>query len=93
MKKFEASGESFRHLQRFFPAARRLLKRRKKAPTCFYKKREHTAEGLKVDRDSSSLPFFLIFVLLTKITYFSMKDILDHAYKVYIGKEHQTLAN
>ena len=63
----------------------------KKAPTRFYKKWEHTAEGLKVDQDSSSSPFFLIFVLPTKIASFFMKDIIDHAYKVYKVKEHQTL--
>ena len=93
MRKFVASGESFRRLQRFFATTRRLLKRRKKAPTCFYKKREYTAEGLKVDRDSSSLPFFLIFVLLKKITSFFVKDIIDHTYKVYRGIEYQTLVS
>ena len=64
---------------------------RKKASTHFYKKWEHTVEGLKVDRDSFSSPFFLIFVLPTKIVSFFVKDILDHAYMVYRGKEHQTL--
>ena len=39
-------------------AIRRLLLRRKKAPTRFYKEREHTAEGLKVYRVGSSSPFF-----------------------------------
>ena len=62
-------------------------------PTRFYKEREYTVEGLKVDRDSSSLPFFLIFVLLIKIISFFVKDILDHTYKVYRGKEHQTLVS
>ena len=53
----------------------------------FYKKREHTAEGLKVDRGNSSSPFFLIFVLPTKITSFFVKEIINHTYKVYKGKE------
>jgi len=39
-------------------AARDHLKRRKKAPTRFYKEREHTAEGLEVYRVGSSSPFF-----------------------------------
>ena len=93
VKNFTVSGESFRCPQRFFSTARRLLKRRKKASTCFYKKREHTAEYLKVDRDSSFSPFFLIFILPTKITSFFMKDIIDHTYKVYRGIEHQTLVS
>ena len=59
----------------------------------FYKKWEHTTEGLTVDRDSSSSPFFLIFILPTKITSFFMKDILDHAYKVYRDIKYQTLVS
>ena len=84
MQKFATSVESFR--QRLFAAAIRLLKRRKKAPMHFYKKREHTAEGLKVDWDSSSSTFFLIFVFPTKMISFFVKDIIDHTYKVYRGK-------
>ena len=90
---FAASRESFRCPKRLFVAARKLFKRRKRAPTRFYKKWEHTAEGLKVDRGNSSSPFFLISVLPIKITYFLIKDILNHAYKVYRGKEHQTLVS
>ena len=86
VRKFLASRGSFRRPQRFFVAARRLLKRRKNAPTCFYKKWEHTAEGLKIDQGSSSSPFFLIFVLPIKITSFFVKNILDHTYKVYRDK-------
>ena len=35
--------------------------------------------------------YFHIFVLPTKISFFIFERILDHAYKVYEGKETQTL--
>ena len=86
VRKFASSGEIFRHPQRFFASARRILKMRKKVPTRFYKKREHMTEGLKVNRGSSASPFFLIFVLPTKIISFFVKDIIYQAYKVYRDK-------
>ena len=43
---------------RCLAASREHLKKRKKAPTRFYKEREHTAEGLEVYRVGSSSPFF-----------------------------------
>ena len=49
----------------------------------FYKMREHTIEGLEVDRASSSSFFFKIFVLPTKISSFLVKELIDQSYTIY----------
>ena len=55
---FAAVEDPFGRPWRCLVAAREHLKRRKKAPTHFYKEREHTAEELEVYRVGSSSPFF-----------------------------------
>ena len=71
--------------------ARKYLKRRKKTLTRFYNKREHTAEALEVHHAGSLLFFFSIFVPQTKIKSFFVKDLIDHAKKVYKVRKLQTL--
>ena len=68
---------------KYLTAAIRFLKRRKKAPMRFYKKREHTIEGIEVYRARSSSPFSLILVLLTRISSFFVKEVIDQSYKIY----------
>ena len=80
MRLFAATREFSLLLRRSIAAARKYLKRKKKAPTRFYGKREHTTEGLSRRFFSD---FFLIFVLPTKIINFFYKVLIDHTYKVY----------
>ena len=59
--------------------------------TRFYKEREHIAEALEDYRAGSSPFFFPVFVPLTKIKSFFVKDLIDQANKVYKVRKLQTL--
>ena len=91
VKFFVAARSPFPLSIKWFAAAKRLARRKKKMPTRFYKKREHTAEGFNVHRSGSSTSTSYIFVLPTKIFSFSFERVLDYTYKVYEIKESQTL--
>ena len=86
-----AARRLFLLLQKCIAASKRHLKRNKKEPTYFYKKREHTAEGSKVHRSGSSTSSPQIFVFPIKIFSFNFERVIDQANKFYEGKESQTL--
>ena len=58
-------------------------------PTRFYKEREHTVEGLKVHRDSSSSIFFKVFAFLARSHLSLVERLIDHANKIYKGKKYK----
>jgi len=82
---FAAVEDSFGQPWRSLAAAREHLKRRKKAPTRFYKKREHTAEGFEVYRVVLLCPSSRSLLFKQDLIFPSWKDLLDHANKVYKG--------
>ena len=69
-----------------FSAAKKNSEEEIKAPTRFYKKREHTVEGFKVHRQKLFFLSSQIFVLPTKIRSFSLERVLDQAITIYEGE-------